>query len=174
MNYGYNNTNYINPYGRNYNMPNYGQPQYAPQPQQVSQPQMAQPQQSIQYEMPIQYVGNGTLKETEAYILFPNQKAFFIDKANGMVYEKVCGANGQSEITHYKKHEPQGENQAIETPKEQPTIDLSSYVERKELGAFASLKQLNELNSKIEELKKMIGGRQNNGTNKQQWKVPMH
>lgn len=167
MNY-YN--NYANPYARNYGVPNYGQPQYAPQPQQMPQQQMVQPQpqQPIQYETPIQYVGNGTLKETEAYILFPNQKALFVDKANGMVYEKVCGADGQSFITSFKKVEDKGENQAVEPRKDTPTIDLSNYVQKDELGAFASLKQVSELNSKLEELEKMIGGRQNVGITKQQ------
>lgn len=165
MNYSYNTPNVANPYARNYGMPMYSQPQFAPQPQQMPQPQ---PQQPMQYEIPIQYVGNGTLKETEAYILFPNQKAIFTDKANGMVYEKVCGVDGQSIITFYKRIENNGENQAVEPPKEQPTIDLSNYVERKELGGFVSLKQYNELLSKFDELKKMVGGRTNVGTNKQQ------
>lgn len=161
MNYGYN--SYNNPYAR-YGIPNYGQPQYAPQPQQpMAQPQTQQP---IQYE-PIQYVGYANLKEAEAHILFPNQKALFIDKANGMVYEKVCGQDGQSFITRFKKVEDKGENQAVETPKDQPTIDLSGYVKKDELGAFASLKQVSELNSKIEELKKMIGGKPNVSTKQQ-------
>lgn len=169
MNYGYN--NYTNPYARNYGMPSYAQPQYAPQPQQIGQPQMVQPQaqQPIQYEMPIQYVGNGTLKETEAYILFPNQKAFFIDKANGMVYEKVCGGDGQSSITSYKRLENKAENQAVETPKEQPTIDLSSYAKKDDLGQFVSLEQYKELLSKFETLQKQVMGvRPNVGTTKQQ------
>ena len=152
MNFGYNGYNNMgNGYQRNYGMPSYTQPQYM-QPQQMVQPQMPiqqpivqQTQQPMQYEMPIQFVGNGTLKEAEAYILFPNQKAMFIDKANGMVYEKISNQDGQSFITHFKRVENQGENQALETPKEQPTIDLSNYVERTELGTFASAEQYKEL-----------------------------
>ena len=157
MNFGYNGYNNMgNGYQRNYGMPSYAQTQYM-QPQQMVQPQMAQqPQQPMQYEMPIQYVGNGTLKEAEAYILFPNQKAMFIDKANGMVYEKISNQDGQSFITHFKRVENKGENQAIETPKDQPTIDLSNYVERKELGEFVSLKQYNELKDMFEKLQKQI------------------
>ena len=172
MSFGYNGyNNFGNSYPRNYSMPNYGQPQYAPQPQQMVQPQMAQPQppQPMQYEMPIQYVGNGTLKEAEAYILFPNQKAMFIDKANGMVYEKISNQDGQSFITHFKRVENKAENQAVEPQKEQPTIDLSSYAKKDDLGQFVSLEQYKELLNKFETLQKQVMGvRPNVGTTKQQ------
>jgi glucose/arabinose dehydrogenase len=174
MNFGYNGyMNNGNPYARNYGMPTYAQPQYAPQPQQMAQPQMpmqqTQPQQPMQYEMPIQFVGNGTLKEAEAYILFPNQKAMFIDKTNGMVYEKISNQDGQSFITHFKKVENKAENQAVETPKEQPTIDLSSYAKKDDLGQFVSLEQYKELLSKFETLQKQVMGvRPNVATSKQQ------
>lgn len=163
MNYNYQQP-YAQPYARSYNMPSYTQPQYAPQPQQMPQPQIAQPQQPIQYEMPIQYVGNGTLKEAEAYILFPNQKAMFIDKANGMVYEKVCSQDGQSYITHFKRVEDKAENNAVEPRNDTPTIDLSNYVERKELGAFVSVKQYNELKDMLDKLQKQVMGAKNNAT----------
>ena len=159
----YFNQSYVNPYARTYGMPNYNQPQYQMPQQQVAQPQpqVQQPQQPMQYEMPIQYVGNGSLKEAEAYILFPNQKAIFIDKANGMVYEKVCGVDGQSAITRFKRIEDKGENKAVEPQKEQPTIDLSNYATKSDLGAFVSVKQYNELLNKFEQLQKQIGGRVN-------------
>lgn len=170
MNYSYN--SYPNNFGRNYNMPMYAQPQYAPQVQQMPQQQMVQPQpqpqQPMQYEMPIQYVGNATLKETEAYILFPNQKALFIDKANGMVYEKVCGVDGQSEITHYKRIDFNAQNQAIEPQNTQPAIDLSNYAKKDDLTAFASVEQYNQLLNKVEQLQKQIGSRNNAGTKTQQ------
>ena len=171
MSFGYNGYNNMgNGYQRNYGMPSYAQPQYM-QPQQMVQPQMAQPQpqQPMQFETPIQYVGYANLKEAEAHILFPNQKAIFVDKANGMVYEKVCGQDGQSFITRFKRVEDKAENQAVETPKEQPTIDLSNYVKRTELGAFVSLKQYNELKDMFEKLQKQVMGvRPNVGTSKQQ------
>ena len=59
------------------------QPQPMNMPMQPHQPQMQPP---MQYDMPINYIGYTNLKEAEAHILFPNQKAIFIDKANGMVY----------------------------------------------------------------------------------------
>lgn len=164
MNYNGYNPNYSNPYMRNYGAPNYNQAQYMQPQQQMVQPQMPmqQTQQPIQYEMPIQYVGNGTLKEAEAYILFPNQKAMFIDKANGMVYEKISNQDGQSFITHFKRVEDKAENQAVETQKEQPTIDLSNYATKDDLVAFASQKQYNELLMKLEQLQKQVMGVKNN------------
>ena len=167
MNY-YN--NYTNPYGRNYGMPNYTQPQYM-QPQQMAQPQMPmqqpivqQPQQqSMQpMEMPFNYFGYGNYKEVESHILFPNQKALFIDRANNMFYEKICNNDGISVINQYKRVQDKTENQAVETPKDQPTIDLSSYVERKELGAFVSLKEYEQLLAKVEQLQKQVMGAKNN------------
>lgn len=170
-NYGYNQPNYINPYVRqNYGFNNYAQPQYQSQQQMMPQQVAQQPQQQIQYEMPIQFVGNGTIKEAEAYILFPNQKALFVDKANGMVYEKICGQDGQSYITHFKRVENKGENQAVEQTKDQPTIDLSSYAKKDDLGAFVSLKDYEQLLNKFEQLQKQVqtmGGRLNVGTTKQ-------
>lgn len=165
MNYGYN--SYGNPYARNYGMPTYGQPQYAPQPQQMAQPQMPiqqpivqqpQPQQQPMQpmEMPFNYFGYGNYKEVESHILFPNQKALFIDRANNMFYEKICNNDGISVINQYKRVENKAENQAVETPKEQPTIDLSNYVERKELGAFASVEQYKELKGMLEKMQEQL------------------
>ena len=160
------------PYGYQTNMQRQGQMfnNQMPQPQPMNmpmQPQQPQIQPPMQYDMPINYIGYTNLKEAEAHILFPNQKAIFIDKANGMVYEKVCGQDGQSAITHYKKYEPQAENQAVEPQKQETMIDLSNYVQKDYLGQFVSLKDYKELANKVEELKKLVGGRQNVGTSKQ-------
>lgn len=155
MNYGYNTPSYVNPYGRaNYGMTNYQQPQYP----------ITQPQQPIMQDLPIQYVGYANLKEVEAHILMPNSKAIFIDKPNNMYYEKTCNNEGQSFIKKFKQVDTQGEERGVETNKDTHSIDLSSYVKKDELGAFVSLKQYNELLSKVEILQKQLGGRQNNGT----------
>lgn len=137
----------------------YGQGQQYNRQQPMQQPQMVQPQQPMQYEMPIQYVGYGTLKEAEAYILMPNAKAIFIDKTNGMYYEKASNNEGQSFIKHFKEVGSKDEKQ--QEPKE--TIDYSLFVKKEDLGGFVSVKQYNDLVSKIEALQKQIGGRQNNG-----------
>ena len=153
MNNYYNNQNYQNPYARNnYGMPNYMQPQ----------------QQMQQFDMPIQYVGYANLKETEAHIIMPNSKAIFIDKGNGVIYEKVCDYNDQSFIKEYKQVVNESENKAVEPRNDSASIDLSTYATKDELCGYVSLKQYNELLSKVEDLKKMIGGKPNVGTIKQQ------
>ena len=171
MNYGYNNPSYLNAYGRGNFSGNYAQPQYM-QPQQMVQPQMPMQQPIVQQpqaqqpmqpmEMPFNYFGYGNYKEVESHILFPNQKALFIDRANNMFYEKICNNDGISVINQYKRVENRAENQAVEPQSNAPTIDLSSYVERKELGQFVSLKQYNELKDMFEKLQKQIMGAKNN------------
>lgn len=160
---------YNNFYGQNYNpyqpqgyMQNYRQPNYAqqPQPQQMAQQQAQQP---MQYETPIQYVGYATLKEAEAYILMPSAKAVFIDRTNGMVYEKVCGQDGQSYITHFKKVEDKSEPKKEEQP-----IDLSNFVKKEDLGGFVSVKQYNDLLARFEQLQKQVVGVKQNVGSKQQ------
>lgn len=154
-NYGNMPFSYQTPYYGNM----YGQGQQYNRQQPMQQPQMVQPQQPMQYEMPIQYVGYGTLKEAEAYILMPNAKAIFIDKTNGMYYEKASNNEGQSFIKQFKEISPKDEKQ--QEPKE--TIDYSLFVKKEDLGGFVSVKQYNDLVSKIEAIQKQIGGRQNNG-----------
>lgn len=167
---------YYSPYGAQnraqYGVPSYGGYNYTPQPQQMpsttqNQPQM-QPQPQPQYEMPIQYVGNGTLKEAEAYILFPSQKAFFIDKANGMVYEKVCGQDGQSFISRFKRIDDAAENQPAEKENtSQP--DFKDFVKMTDIGnfgfvtieelkkyGFATNKQCQELSQKLDEIQRRL------------------
>jgi hypothetical protein len=86
-----------------------------------------------------------------------------------MVYEKISNQDGQSFITHFKRVENKSENQAVETQKEQPTIDLSSYAKKDDLGHFVSLEQYKELLSKFETLQKQVmGGKPNVATSKQQ------
>ena len=172
MSFGYNGYNNMgNGYQRNYGMPSYAQPQYM-QPQQMVQPQMPMQQPIVQQpqaqqpmqpmEMPFNYFGYGNYKEVESHILFPNQKALFIDRANNMFYEKICNNDGISVINQYKRVENKGENQAVEPRNDTPTIDLSSYVKKDDLGQFVSLKQYNELKDMFEKLQKQVMGVKNN------------
>lgn len=159
MNYRYG--NYANPYMQPYGLPNYTQPQYQMQSQPMAQPQTAQQQAQQPIETQFSYLGYGNYKEVESHLLFPTQKALFIDRANNMFYEKICNNDGISVINQYRRVEDKAPNQAVETTKEHPTIDLSSYVKKEDLGAFVSLKQYSELLNQIEQLKKQLGGKQN-------------
>ena len=145
MNYAYN--NFSNPYNRPFNVPNYAQPQYSAQMQQpLMQPQQQMSmQQPMQYEIPIQYVGNGTLKEAEGYILFPNQKAIFVDKANGMIYEKVSGNDGQSFMVSYRRVEDDTVKKEGTNVKEESAINMAEYAKKTDLNSFVTLEQYNEL-----------------------------
>lgn len=162
-NYGSMPFSYQTPYYGNM----YGQGQQYNRQQPIQQPQMVQPQQPMQYEMPIQYVGYGTLKEAEAYILMPNTKAIFIDKTNGMYYEKASNNEGLSSIKHFKEVGSKDENKGVEAQNAQDTIDYSSFAKKEDLGEFVSVKQYNDLVLKVESLQKQIGGKQNNGKHQQ-------
>lgn len=177
---------YSSPYGTpqnraQYGVPSYGGYNYTPQPQQMQSMPQNQPQAQPQYEMPIQYVGNGTLKEAEAYILFPRQKAFFIDIANGMVYEKVCDQDGQSFISRFKRIDDTDENKPAK--KENPTQpDFKDFVKLSDMNTFgyatmadikamgfATTEQLSQLSQKIDALQKQnTGVKPNVGTSKPQ------
>lgn len=164
MNYNYNPNYYGNPYTRNFPQPNYGQTQYQqPIVQPSSQQQMQQPMQ-MQYEAPIQNVGYATLKEAEAFIVYPNSKALFIDKNKGMSYLKVANNDGQSFIRYFKQVEVSADGKPLESTKDTKSVDLSTYATKTDLEQFASLKQYNELLGKIEQLQKQIVGGRINGT----------
>lgn len=150
MNYSYNNFN-NNLYGRsNYQMPSYTQPQYMPQ-QAIQQPISQTIQQPIAIDIPIQYVGNATLKEAEAYIIMPNAKAIFVDKVNNMIYEKICGNDGLSFITAYKKVES-------EASAEEKHLDLGEFVKKTDLKGFITIEQYNELKEMFDGLQAQING----------------
>ena len=146
----------------------YGQRNYMQSQQPMVQPQMQQPmpqqniqQQTIQQAMPIdtpiQYVGYATLKEAEAYILMPNTKGLFIDKNSGSVYEKVCGADGQSFISHYKKVE-NNENKSVA---EEKAVSLPEFATKNDLKGFVSVEQIEKTLQALERLKGQINGLKN-------------
>ena len=132
--------------------------------QMQAQPQMQQPiqqqpiqqpmQQSMTFDTPIQYVGYATLKEAEAYILMPNTKGLFIDKNNGMVYEKACGINGQSEIIYYKKVELNEDKKVTE----ETTINMPEFATKTDLKDFVTIEQYENLIDTINGLKGQING----------------
>lgn len=164
MNYAYNN-NFTNPYSRPFSMPNYGQPQFQmPMQQQQmaqmqSQPQMQQPMQpTMPIDTPIQYVGYATLKEAEAYILMPNTKGLFIDKNSGSVYEKVCGANGQSEIIHYKKVDANANVMPVVGHKEEVNQNVPEFATKTDLKGFVTIEEYENLKEELKGLQGQIKG----------------
>ena len=163
MNYAYNN-NFSNPYNRSFGLPNYSQPQYQPmpiQPQQMAQmqtqPQMQQQpmQPTMPIDMPIQSVVFATLKEAEAYILMPNTKGLFIDKTNGMIYEKICGADGQSFINHYQKVDQNLHTNNVQEQSEKKTPEFAT---KEDLCKFSTVEQYKELTEALKCLQAQIKG----------------
>lgn len=173
MNYSY--QGYQSPFARNYQMPNYNQPQYVQQQvqqpmmqqQPIAQQQLQQVQTPIQYEMPIQYVGNATFKEAEAYILMPNSRAFFIDRANGMIYEKTANNDGQSFISEFKKVEPKTETKKAENfTKEEKPFNVAEFATKTDLKEFVTVEQYKELKDMLEGFKGQINGLKQGGKTK--------
>ena len=145
----------------------YGQSQQYNRQQPIQQQPMAQPQQTpMQFEMPIQYVGYGTLKEAEAYILNPNAKGIFIDRSNNMYYEKICNNDGLSYIKYFKEVKPNEEKQESKV-KSENNVDYSMFATKKDLGSFVNIEEYNKLLNKIQSLEKQIGERQNVRTKQQ-------
>lgn len=140
-----------------YSYQNYGyQPQRTMQPQYQAPAQQPQMQQPTQFEFPLQYVGNGTLKEAEGYIIFPNQKGIFFDKANGMVHEKITYNDGLSFISSYKKVENETDKQAVETIKEEKPLEVVEFARKTDLKDFVTVEQYKELKEMFEGLKGQI------------------
>lgn len=140
-----------------YSYQNYGYQQQRPMQQQYQMP-IQQVQQPMQYEYPLQYVGNGTLKEAEGYIIFPNQKGIFFDKANGMVYEKITYNDGQSFISAYKKIENETDKQVVEIVKEEKPLDLGELARKTDLKDFITVEQYKELKEMFDGLQGQING----------------
>ena len=142
-----------------YSYQNYG---YQPQRPVGIQPQYQMPvqqtQQPMQYEFPLQYVGNGTQNEAEGYIIFPNQKGIFFDKANGMVHEKITFNDGQSSIIHYKRVDLQTENQAVQPIKEDKPLEVGEFVRKTDLKDFVTIEQYKELKEMFDGLQGQING----------------
>lgn len=125
--------------------------QQQPMSQMPTQPTIQQP---MTIDTPIQYVGYATLKEAEAYILMPNAKGLFIDKNSGSVYEKVCGSDGQSFISHYKKVE-NNENKSVA---EEKPINLPEFATKTDLKNFITVEEYENLKQELKGLQGQIKG----------------
>lgn len=170
MPYSYQNFGYQTPTRQLGVQPQYQMPNQIPlqQPQMAqmqAQPQMQQQtmqqpiqqpmQQSMTFDTPIQYVVYATLKEAEAYILAPNTKGLFIDKSNGMIYEKVCGADGQSFISHYQKVDLNDKNEIKDNGNNEITIE---YATKTDLENFITVEEYENLKQELKGLQGQIKG----------------
>ena len=150
---------YGNPYGRGYGQPYPQQPQ--PQP---SQPYMNQPTQQTpqpNYEMPIQNILFTTSEEAKAYIVMPNQKVLLIDRATGIAHLKFADNMGQSQTQYFKFQPVDSNGVPLNEPEDKVEISFESYVTKDELNAmgFARTEDVQTLSKKIDDLQKMVGGK---------------
>lgn len=135
MNYSYNpysNYNYMN-------QPNYQQPQ-----QQIMQPQQTS------NAMPFNDVRFATLKEAEAYIMFPNTKIMFMDRDNSIFYIKSADTLGKSTLEGYKytpiENNPNESVSPVLDMKEYVKIDdLKNFITKEDLKNFITRDELNNL-----------------------------
>ena len=73
-----------------------------------------------------------------------------------MVYEKVCGNDGQSFISAYKKVET--EKQTEEPVKEEKALEVGEFVRKTDLKDFVTVEQYKELKEMFNGLKGQING----------------
>ena len=159
MNYNYY-QGMANQYGRNYGMQGYSQPQFQTNYQQPSQTMGSQ--QNIQYEPQGQIaIFYASLKEAEGQIVYPNNKVIFIDKDKGMIYVKSTNNDGQSFMQHYKEVKIGQDGEPIIDKEDK--IDYSIFATKEQLSGYASIGQYNDLLKEIEQLKRQLGGKNNNG-----------
>lgn len=173
------NQNSYNPYSYNsYGLPIGSQrPFMQPQQQQMVQPQQQIIQPSIQQPSSLQDFRYGTEKEAEAFIVYPNSYAWFIDPPRGRMYLKSANNAGCSSIDYFKYEQINPDGTPIKQQETESKIDIGQFVSKEQLKGFATVEQLNQLISqfnalgeKLSELQKqyLTGGKQNVGTAQQQ------
>jgi hypothetical protein len=124
------------PYGYQYQMQRQGQ---------MAMQQQMPPQQPVpmQYEPPRPDLKFVTSEEAKAYIVMPNSSVLLIDKQGGMAYLKSADQMGQSftEAYVFQRHTPHAKPQetAQNQTKNEPSIDLSNYATKDDLGAIKTL-----------------------------------
>lgn len=173
--YGQNNPYSQYPY-TGYAYPNYGNRQFM-QPQ---QPQMAQPQmQQTQAQQPVMpTLCYAKMEEAKPYIITsPNSSMLFIDREKGKALLKttdnVC--NSYPRYFNIIETDENGNDLQVQKQENQPQVDYSQFVTKKELDSLPTVEQYQQLaaqyNSLVEQFKTMqkiiVGGKSNgnNGTN---------
>lgn len=141
-----------------YGMPNYMQRSYMqtqqppiqqqmPQQQmQSSAPVVSQPTVPFVYETPIQAVRFATEAEANAFIVYPNSTAVFIDESRGKIYLKTANQAGVSSIRHYGELKGDKEESTVEKEKKDSSdMDLGQFVKKDQLNGFVTMEKHNEL-----------------------------
>ena len=140
----YNTTNPYMPY-------NYTRPYIPTQAQPVNvAPTQTQPQTQVSSDFPLKFAN---AEEAKAFMVFPNQRQFFINNEKNELYVKSADAMGQSFFDEYiitPKNKAQ-QTTTIEPTKVEDIVtkeDLNNYVSKDYVSALE--KQINTLNTKVE------------------------
>ena len=129
----------------NYNRYGYQQPLY---PQQPNYQQQGYQQPMSINDMPIQSIRFMNETEAKAYIVTPMGKELLVDKEKGIAYLKSANNMGQSSCRIFRFEE---------TNEEKPKpVDPSIFLTKDESMNFASKKDFEALEEKIEGLRSLM------------------
>jgi hypothetical protein len=151
-----------NPYSQypytGYAYPNYGQRNYM-QPQ---QPQMVQPQQQVQQQPTMPTLCYAKMEEAKPYIITaPNSSMLFIDREKGKALLKSTDNSCASYSRYFNIIETDESGKQLKDKKQenQPQVDYSQFVTKKELDSLPTVEQYQQLvaqyNSLVEQFKTM-------------------
>lgn len=158
------NQNYMNNMQYTPNYMGYTQPYMAYQQQQYQPRQqmpMQQPQQQSRQDVPFSEVRYGTLDQAKGFIVMPSTAVMFIDQDKSEFYINRADAMGKPYLETYKYYSMSN------LPQEQKTNDSDGkfdgkpaqseqYLTRKDLVGLVTLKDLEDINTKIDQLQKKI------------------
>lgn len=133
------------------------QQQYQPRQQMP----MQQPQQQSRQDVPFSEVRYGTLDQAKGFIVMPNTAVMFIDQDKSEFYINRADSMGKPYLETYKYYSMSN------LPQEQKTSDgdgkfdgkpaqSEQYLTRKDLVGLVTLKDLEDINTKIDQLQKKI------------------
>lgn len=159
MNQNYMNNMQYTPSYMGYTQPYmaYQQQQYQPRQQMP----MQQPQQQSRQDVPFSEVRYGTLDQAKGFIVMPNTAVMFIDQDKSEFYINRADSMGKPYLETYKYYSMSN------LPQEQKTSDgdgkfdgkpaqSEQYLTRKDLVGLVTLKDLEDINTKIDQLQKKI------------------
>lgn len=135
----------------------YQQQQYQPRQQMP----MQQPQQQSRQDVPFSEVRYGTLDQAKGFIVMPNTAVMFIDQDKSEFYINRADAMGKPYLETYKYYSMSNLPQEQKTPDGDGKFDGKStqseqYLTRKDLVGLVTMKDLEDINTKIDQLQKKI------------------
>lgn len=132
---------------------NYGGAYIPPVQQRPMTMPVSQPQQPVVAPCPFQDVRFVNEKEADAFIVMAGQKVLLIDSANQKMWIKSADNMGTSTTETYRFERVENDTNATNN---QPQIDTSNFVMRKDLENVATKGELASIRETIKELEKQV------------------